>query len=48
MKFLRIGHKKAFGGWKLIWEDKNNITHIEPISGKLATTLMAQGMNYEG
>ena len=47
---MHIGHKKAFKGWKLIWEDgkKINSVHVVTISETLAKDLKACGMSEEG
>lgn len=48
INYLRIGHKKAFKSWKLIWVDDQGNSHCETISERTAKALIASGMDFEG
>ena len=45
---FRVGSAKAFGTWKLIWNDTESNTFVHTIPAKTAKALIAAGMNYEG
>lgn len=47
-KTIHIGTNKAFGKWKLIWQDSNTSVHMVDISEKAAKLLMEYGMDSEG
>lgn len=45
---LHVGHKCAFGNWKLIWMDAANNCAMANIPEKTAKALIAAGMDHEG
>lgn len=45
---LHVGNKCAFGKWKLIWMDADNLCNMADIPEKTAKALIAAGMDHEG